>query len=109
MKAAGITALLILLLVGGLLLRVRLSADIGLHKWDERFHALVAKNVIADPLEPTLYSHPALPYDYTFQFGDTVDLFFRKELVFAENGTFGSRLLRYKRAAYRIGQRESGD
>ncbi len=33
--------------------------------WDERFHALVAKNLIEHPLKPTLYNEPILniPYD----------------------------------------------
>ena len=48
----------------GLALRFRLSQDKCLHKWDERFHALVAKNLINHPLEPTLYENPLLNYDY---------------------------------------------
>lgn len=32
--------------------------------WDEQFHALVAKNMICDPLKPTLYLNPILPYNY---------------------------------------------
>ena len=30
------------------------------HAWDERFHVLVAKNLIAHPLRPTLYERPVL-------------------------------------------------
>lgn len=33
--------------------------------WDERFHALVAKNLIDNPLKPTLYIDPVLPRDYS--------------------------------------------
>lgn len=33
--------------------------------WDEQFHALVAKNLIATPFHPQLYSNPVLPYDFT--------------------------------------------
>lgn len=54
-----------LLLIGGLLLRVFCSCDFFLHDWDERFHALVAKNLVQHPLTPTLYNNPVLPYDYT--------------------------------------------
>lgn len=35
-----------------------------LQPWDERYHALVAKNLIQHPLLPTLYDNPVLPYDY---------------------------------------------
>lgn len=45
------------------LLRLGPSLDPGLHPWDERYHALVAKNLAEDPLEPTLYADPLLPHD----------------------------------------------
>lgn len=48
----------------GLLLRLFAGADLFLHEWDERYHALVAKNLIKHPLIPTLYDQPLLPYDY---------------------------------------------
>ncbi len=35
----------------------------GLTRWDEVFHALVAKNVAKHPLTPTLVDEPFLPYD----------------------------------------------
>ncbi len=35
-----------------------------LHDWDERYHALVAKNMIEQPFKPMLYKNPVLPYDY---------------------------------------------
>lgn len=57
-------AVLVLVLCG-LLLRIFTSADLYLHVWDERYHALVAKNLIHHIFEPTLYDHPLLPYDYT--------------------------------------------
>lgn len=53
---------LTLLLLGGLLLRMGPLFDPLLHPWDERYHALVAKNLMAHPLRPTLYEHPVLPY-----------------------------------------------
>ncbi len=59
-------ALIVLaLLLLGLWLRVRLAQDHYVHKWDERFHALVAKNMVKHPLKPTLYEVPLLEYDYT--------------------------------------------
>jgi 4-amino-4-deoxy-L-arabinose transferase-like glycosyltransferase len=42
-----------------------IGADPFLHDWDERFHALVAKNMLANGfLRPLLRAHPVLPYDY---------------------------------------------
>ena len=32
--------------------------------WDEQYHALVAKNLIDNPLKPCLYRHPILGYDH---------------------------------------------
>lgn len=57
------TAALVLLLIGGALLRIGMSLDPFLHPWDERYHALVAKHLMEHPLKPTLYEHPALPYE----------------------------------------------
>ncbi len=53
-----------LLILCGLLLRIYVATDPYLHEWDERYHALVAKNLISHPLKPTLYDNPVLPYDY---------------------------------------------
>ena len=47
-----------------LVIRVYAAGDFALHPWDERYHALVAKNLIRTPLVPVLYADPALPYDY---------------------------------------------
>lgn len=55
---------LALIILAGLLLRIQAGTDMFLHNWDERYHALVAKNLIKHPLVPTLYDDPALPYDY---------------------------------------------
>lgn len=57
---AAITAVL----VAAALLRLFASGDRYLHEWDERYHALVAKNLIASPLVPTLYRVALLDYDY---------------------------------------------
>ncbi|WP_460503701.1 ArnT family glycosyltransferase, partial [Hymenobacter agri] len=53
-----------LLMAAALLLRLVMAAlDPFLHEWDERFHAVVAKNMMQHPLAPML--HPGLlPYDY---------------------------------------------
>ncbi|MCW3072359.1 MAG: glycosyl transferase family 39 [Bacteroidetes bacterium] len=54
---------LALLIVCGLLLRFYTSCDFFLHTWDERYHALVAKNLMHHMLVPTLYDKPVLPYE----------------------------------------------
>jgi len=46
------------------MLRFFVSSDLYLHEWDERFHAVVAKNILSHPLKPTLYDNPVLAYDY---------------------------------------------
>jgi 4-amino-4-deoxy-L-arabinose transferase len=38
--------------------------DPFLHIWDERFHALVAKNLLKHPLLPTLYDNPVVDMAY---------------------------------------------
>ena len=40
------------------------SLDPFLNLWDERFHALVAKNMMAHPLRPTLYDDPVVTMAY---------------------------------------------
>ena len=53
---------LLLLTLGGMCLSVFASlTDPFLHLWDERFHALVAKNCMETPLMPRLY--PELPIE----------------------------------------------
>lgn len=55
---------LFFLIFGGTLLRLWASSDAFLHEWDERYHALVAKNLAENPLVPLLYKMPLLPYDF---------------------------------------------
>lgn len=50
--------------VAALLIRGYAATDRALHPWDERYHALVAKNLIETPLVPRLYPTPVLAYDY---------------------------------------------
>lgn len=55
---------LALVLAAALVVRLDASWQSSLHPWDERFHALVARNLVDHPLKPMLYARPALPYDY---------------------------------------------
>lgn len=54
---------LLVILLLGLFLRIFSATDPYLHSWDERYHALVAKNMTLHPLKPTLHEHPLLEYD----------------------------------------------
>lgn len=56
-------ALPILLLTSILLRLFMASLDPFLHNWDERFHALVAKNMMEYPFMPMLRVYPILPYN----------------------------------------------
>ena len=53
-------AVLWLILLGAFALHLWVSMDPYLHEWDERYHALVAKNLMPHPLKPTLYDNPVL-------------------------------------------------
>lgn len=55
-----------------LALRAYAAADLSLHPWDERFHALVAKNLIDQPLVPRLYADAPLAYDYADWYGNHI-------------------------------------
>ena len=52
------------LVLAGFLLRIFAASDPFLHEWDERYHALVAKNMMENPFKPMLYKTPLLDYDY---------------------------------------------
>ena len=62
----------LILMVCGLFLRFYTSADFYLHQWDERYHALVAKNLMSHPFKPTLYENPVLPYDFKDWMGNHI-------------------------------------
>jgi len=54
-----------LLFVAAFLVRFLFArADPFLHGWDERFHALVARNLVHDPFTPMLIAHPMAAFDF---------------------------------------------
>lgn len=61
-KVEDYSKAILYVVLGGLVLRVFTIFDMYLHPWDERFHALVAKNFLKHPLLPTLYDNPLLPF-----------------------------------------------
>lgn len=61
-----------LITLSGILIYFYSSTDFFLHEWDERYHALVAKNLINHPFLPTLYDNPILQYDYKMWVGNHI-------------------------------------
>lgn len=57
----GISLLSILILA--LILRNFAASDNQLHQWDEKYHALISKNIWQHPLKPTLIENPVFAYD----------------------------------------------
>ena len=56
---------LVLLTLGAFSIRFFMALlDPFLHEWDERFHALVAKNMMETPFTPRLWPEALLPYSY---------------------------------------------
>jgi 4-amino-4-deoxy-L-arabinose transferase len=54
-----------ILFAAALLIRfLSAQADPFLHNWDERFHALVARNLVHDPFKPMLIANPVTAYDF---------------------------------------------
>jgi hypothetical protein len=60
------------LFIGTLLIRIYfIDQDNYLHDWDEKYHALVAKNLIESPLIPQLRKDPVLEYRYQDWWGQS--------------------------------------
>lgn len=56
---------LVLLSLAALAVRLYIwDQEAYLHTWDEKFHALVAKNMTTSPLVPRLYPEALIDYDY---------------------------------------------
>ena len=56
------------------------SLDPFLNIWDERFHALVAKNLMKHPLMPTLYDNPVV--DMAYNTWDSYHVWLHKQPLF---------------------------
>lgn len=63
MKNIEYKILAVLALVALILRLYYASLDPFLHAWDERFHALVARNMMDRPFTPFLIKNPIVPYD----------------------------------------------
>ncbi len=63
-RHGNIKLALVAIILAGLGLRLFCALDPMLHPWDERYHGLVAKNMMTDPFVPKLYPEQVLSYDY---------------------------------------------
>lgn len=63
-RKGNIRLALVCILAIGAIFRIYTGMDGYLHVWDERYHALVARNMMSHPFKPTLYDNPLLPYDF---------------------------------------------
>lgn len=63
---------LLFIVLSGIVFYFYTATDFFLHVWDERYHALVAKNLIKHPFLPTLYDNPVLSYDYKVWIGNHI-------------------------------------
>jgi len=63
-KKGNYTLSIFLIFLAGLTLRLFAGMDFFLHVWDERYHALAAKNLLKHMFTPTLYEHPLFNYDF---------------------------------------------
>ncbi|MEM1357949.1 MAG: glycosyltransferase family 39 protein, partial [Bacteroidota bacterium] len=50
------------IIVLAILLRIFMAGDLFLHDWDERFHAVIAKDIWENPFNPQLYQDQVLTY-----------------------------------------------
>jgi 4-amino-4-deoxy-L-arabinose transferase len=71
-KKDNYSVAIFLITLSGVLFYFYSATDFFLHIWDERYHALVAKNLINHPFLPTLYEDPILPYDYKMWVGNHI-------------------------------------
>ncbi len=73
--------LYLLLLSGFLLSLSAIHRDSYLHPWDERYHALVAKNMMETPLEPKLYKEKLIE-EFNYQEWYKAHIWLHKQPVF---------------------------
>lgn len=73
-------SLLMLTLGGGFLFCFAALLDPFVNLWDERFHALVAKNLVNHPLKPTLYDQT--PIDFAHDRWDRFHIWVHKQPLF---------------------------
>jgi len=108
---------LAIIMLCGLALRIYMALDFQLYEWDESYHALVAKNMMDNPLHPNLYANPLwvqemramgeeLPHQektVIFNVERPIDLMFYTECIaysFEVNDEIRTKLLRQGYVVY---------
>jgi 4-amino-4-deoxy-L-arabinose transferase len=92
---------LLLLFVGSLVLGFFMAnLDPFLILWDEQYHALVAKNLMQNPLVPKLYANPLLEYDYRNWTGN--EIWLHKQPLFLWQIALSLKLLGCNTLAVRL-------
>ncbi|HBH05022.1 MAG TPA: hypothetical protein DDX92_00280 [Flavobacteriales bacterium] len=76
------------------------SLDPFLNLWDERFHALVAKNLVQHPFVPTLYDDPVLKMSYDRW--DYFHIWLHKQPLFLWQMALSFKLFGYSEFALRL-------
>ena len=61
MRRLPIPARIALIIAAAALIRFDAASQHSLHLWDESYHAVVAKHLVAHPFVPTLYERPLTP------------------------------------------------
>lgn len=74
--------------------------DPFLNLWDERFHALVAKNLVKHPLTPTLYSDPIV--NIAYDQWDKAHFWLHKPPLFLWQIALSFKLFGYNELALRL-------
>jgi 4-amino-4-deoxy-L-arabinose transferase-like glycosyltransferase len=96
MRGQDFKKAVIVVIIIAAILRIIGATDSHLHAWDERYHALVAKNLIDHPLAPTLHENPVLEFDNDNWVGSNVWLgkpSFPLWLMSGSIAIFGNNLL----------------
>ncbi|MFT4757840.1 MAG: 4-amino-4-deoxy-L-arabinose transferase-like glycosyltransferase [Vicingaceae bacterium] len=73
-------SILFLILAGACIMLQAISYDNFLNVWDERFHALVSKNLTSNFLKPTLYNN--VPFDFDHSGWDKEIIWLHKQPLF---------------------------
>jgi 4-amino-4-deoxy-L-arabinose transferase len=76
------------------------SKDPFLNRWDEQFHALVAKHLVIHPLKPTLFEHTLIPFNY--KNWDQNEIWLHKQPLFLWQIALSIRLFGTNEIAVRI-------
>jgi 4-amino-4-deoxy-L-arabinose transferase-like glycosyltransferase len=95
-----VKCVLALSLIGLLLRLYMITLDPFLHEWDEHFHALVARNLMYNPMLPLLKANPVVPVDYTAWYCNSIWL--HKQPLFMWQMALSIKLFGISEIAIRI-------